>query len=161
VTTFTAWKFETAEGAEKASEILRQVATEGFAKLEDFAVVEWPEGADKPDVKYQNRDDWRGAGWGALLGVLVGTLFFLPLVGAAAGAAIGVLSKRVEAIGISKSQLETIGKEVTPGTSALFIVSGDSDQDRVAERFHGTGATLIASNLLPAEEAEIRRAFEN
>lgn len=161
MTTFTAWKFESTEGADRAAEVLRQVSSDGLVKLEDYAVIEWPEGADKPDVKYENRDDWRGAGWGALLGVLIGTLFFLPLVGAAAGAAIGVLSKRVEAIGISKGQLETIGKEVTPGTSALFVVVRDSDRDRVGERFHGLGARLIASNLVKGEEDEVRRAIED
>lgn len=161
MTTFTAWKFETAEGADKAAHILRGVSSEGLIKVEDYAVVEWPEGESKPDVKYETRDDWRGAGWGALLGGLVGMLFFLPLIGAAAGAAIGVISKRVEAVGISKSQLDTIGKEVTPGTSALFVVSGDSDTDRVAERFHGLQGKLIASNLVPAEEAEIRQVFED
>jgi len=161
VTTFTAWKFESPEGADRAAQVLRQVSSEGLMKLEDYAVIEWPAGADKPDVKYENRDDARGAGWGALIGVLVGTLFFLPLIGAAAGAAIGVLSKRVEAIGISKSQLDSIGKEVTPGTSALFVVTQDSDRDRVAERFHGLGATLITSNLVNGEEDDVRRAIED
>lgn len=161
MTTFTAWKFESTEGADRAAEVLRQVSSDGLVKLEDYAVIEWPEGADKPDVKYDNRDDWRGAGWGALLGVLIGTLFFLPLIGAAAGAAIGVLNKRVEAVGISKGQLETIGKEVTPGTSALFVVVRDSDRDRVGERFRGLGARLIASNLVKGEEDEVRRAIED
>lgn len=73
---------------------------------------------------------------------------------------IGVISKRIGDIGITKEQLDTIGKQVGPGSSALFVVNTDSDRDRLAERFHGLGATLIASNLVPVEEAEVRRAFE-
>lgn len=161
MTTFTAWKFETAEGGDHAAKILQQAAREGLIKVEDYAVVEWPTGDKHPDVKYETRDDWRGAGWGALLGVLLGTVFFLPLVGAAAGAALGVMYKRVEAVGISKNQLESIGKEVTPGTSALFVVNHDSDLDRLAERFRGLDATLIASNLVSGEEDDVRRAFED
>lgn len=160
MTTFTAWKFESVDGAEKASQILRQASGEGLIKIEDYAVVEWQPGKERPDVKYENRDDWRGAGWGALLGVLLGALFFLPLVGAAAGAAIGVLYKRVEAVGISKNQLDTIGQEVGPGSSALFVVNHDSDRDRLAERFRGLDGKLIASNLVSGEEADVRRAFE-
>ena len=88
-------------------------------------------------------------------------LFFLPLIGAAAGAAIGVLTKRIDDIGITSEQLDTIGKRVGPGTSALFVVNTDTDRDRLAERFHGLGGSLIASNLVPEEEAEVRRAFED
>lgn len=160
MTTFTAWRFESVDGAEEASQILRRAAGEGLVRIEDYAVVEWQPGKDRPDVKYENRDDLRGAGWGALLGVLVGALFFLPLVGAAAGAAIGVLYKRVEAVGISKDQLETIGREVEPGTSALFVVNHDSDLDRLAERFRGLEGRLLASNLVAGEEEDVRRAFE-
>lgn len=160
MTTFTAWEFDSVDGAERASQILRQAASEGLIKVEDYAVVEWEVGADRPKVKYENRDDWRGAGWGALFGVLLGAIFFLPLLGAAAGAAIGVLHKRVEAVGISKDQLDTIGKEVVPGTSALFVVNHDSDRDRLAERFRGLDAKLIASNLVSGEEEDVRRAFE-
>lgn len=122
--------------------------------------MEWETGRDSPKVKYEDRDDWRGAGWGALIGTLVGAIFFLPLVGAAAGAALGVLHKRVEAIGISKDQLETIGQQVVPGTSALFVVNHDSDRDRLAERFRGLDGTLVSSNLVSGEEEDVRRAFE-
>ena len=160
MTTFTAWKFTTADGAEKASQILRQAKGDGLITVEDYAVIEWEPHADSPKVKYENRDDWRGAGWGALLGALVGAIFFLPLVGAAAGAAIGVLRKRVEAIGISNDQLETIGEQVVKGTSALFVVNHDSDLDRLAERFRGLDGTLVASNLVAGEEEDVRRAFE-
>jgi uncharacterized membrane protein len=161
VTTFTAWKFETLEGGENATAILRDAAREGLIRIEDYAVIEWEPGADRPKVKYENRDEARSAGWGALLGVVIGALFFLPLIGAAAGAAIGVLAKKMDAVGITKEQLDTIGKEVVPGTSALFVVNHDSDRDRLAERFNGLGGTLIASNLVSGEEDEIRRAFED
>lgn len=161
MTTFTAWKFETVDGAEKATALLRSAAKDGVIAIEDYAVIEWEIGAERPRVKYEHRDDARAAGWGALLGGVIGVLFFLPLIGAAAGAAIGVLTKRIDGIGITSEQLDTIGKRVGPGTSALFVVNTDTDRDRLAERFHGLGASLIASNLVPEEEAEVRRAFED
>lgn len=161
MTTFTAWMFETVDGAEKATALLRSAAKDGVITIEDYAVIEWEIGAERPRVKYEHRDDARAAGWGALLGGVIGVLFFLPLIGAAAGAAIGVLTKRIDDIGITSEQLDTIGKRVGPGTSALFVVNTDTDRDRLAERFHGLGASLIASNLVPEEEAEVRRAFED
>ncbi|MFE6734734.1 DUF1269 domain-containing protein [Microbacterium sp. NPDC057650] len=160
MTTFTAWKFETVDGAETASGILREAAGEGLIKIEDYAVIEWTTGEDRPKVKYEHRDDWRASGWGALLGALVGVLFFLPLIGAAAGAAIALLVKKMDAVGITKEQLDRIGKEVTPGTSALFVVNTETDRDRLAEHFHGLNGTLIASNLVGVDEDTVRQAFE-
>lgn len=158
--TFTAWKFTDVEGADRAVETLRQVWQEGLVKVDDYAVVQWPAGADKPDVKYETRDEWRATGWGALWGALFGAIFFLPLVGAAAGAVIGLIRKRVEGMGISQEQLDSIGAEVTPGTSALFVVATEGDLDRVAERFRGQHAHLLATNLVGADAEDIRRAFE-
>lgn len=161
MTTFTAWKFERPEGAETAATTLKQAWSENLVKVEDYAVVEWQPGADQPKVKYENRDEWRAAGWGALIGTVLGSLFFLPVLGAAAGAAINILRKKVEGIGITSEQLDSIGKEVVAGTSALFVVSSDSDLDRLAERFRGQQGRLIASNLVEGEAEDIRRAFES
>lgn len=160
MTTFTAWKFDTADAAETAAQTLKQAWSERLVTIEDYAVVEWPVDADQPKVKYEDRDEWRAAGWGALIGAVLGTLFFLPMVGAAAGAAINLLRKRAADIGISQSQLDSIGREVVSGTSALFVVSSDSDQDRLAERFRGQNATLLASNLVAGEVEDVKRAFE-
>ncbi|TDE97347.1 DUF1269 domain-containing protein [Occultella glacieicola] len=160
MTTFTAWKFDSIDGADRAADTLKQVRSEGLVKVEDHAVLTWPADADRPDVKYEHRDDARAAGWGAFWGVLFGALFFLPLIGAAAGAAISLLNKRMNNVGITREQLERIGKEVGPGNSALFVVTSDRDLDRMAERFRGHEATLIATNLVAAEAAELRQAFD-
>lgn len=161
MTTFTAWKFDTADAADRAAETLRQAWSERLVKVEDYAVVEWPVGADQPKVKYENRDEWRAAGWGALIGAVIGSLLLLPTIGAAAGAAVNLLRKRAEGVGITKDQLDSIGSQVVAGTSALFVVSSDGDRDRLAERFRGQNATLIASNLVQGEVEDVRRAFES
>ncbi|GAB2608937.1 DUF1269 domain-containing protein [Pseudactinotalea suaedae] len=160
MTTFTAWKFGTPEGAETAATTLKQAWSEKLIKVEDYAVIEWPLGADQPKVKYENRDEWRAAGWGALIGTVIGSLIFLPMIGAAAGAAVNILRKKMEGVGISSDQLDNIGKEVVPGTSALFVVSSDSDLDRLAERFRGQSGHLIGTNLVEGELDDIKQAFE-
>ena len=160
MTTFTAWKFDAADAAESAAQTLKQAWREGLVKVEDYAVVEWPAGADQPKVKYENRDEWRAAGWGALIGAVIGALMLLPTLGAAAGALVNILRKRVQDVGISQDQLDSIGEQVVAGTSALFVVSSDSDLDRLAERFRGQSATLVASNLVQGEVEDVRRAFE-
>jgi uncharacterized membrane protein len=45
------------------------------------------------------------------------------------------------------------------GTSALFVLSGASTEDKVREAFAGTNMELIQCNLTAEQEAELRNAF--
>lgn len=101
----------------------------------------------------------RGAGWGALWGILIGSLFLVPVIGGVAGAALGAISKATQDVGITKEQLRTIRTEVTEGTSALFVVTDHGDLDRLGERFRGMHSKLVASNLTEAEEKELHDTF--
>jgi uncharacterized membrane protein len=161
MTTFTVWKFDTPEGAERASAILKGAARDGLVNVLDHAVVSWPVGASHPDTKHSHDEAKRGAGWGALWGLLIGTLFFVPVVGGVAGAAIGAISKATQDAGIDKKQLETIRTEITEGTSALFAVTEEGDLDRLGERFAGMGthSTLVATNLTDAERDVLLETF--
>lgn len=157
--TFTVWKFDSPEGADAASRILHDSASEHAVKIVDTAVVSWPEGAAKPTTRHGHQDEWRGTGWGAFWGLLLGSLFLVPVLCAAAGAAIGASTKAMEAVGIDKDQLDRIREGVTPGTSALFVVTEDGDLDRVGERFHGVHGTLVATNLTDAERSTLLETF--
>ncbi len=159
MTTFTVWKFDDPEGADRILENLRQAESDGLVKIDDHAVVSWPAGAAHPDTKHGHEEKWVGAGWGGVLGLVIGTLFFVPVIGGLAGAAIGALAKASEDAGITKEQLETIRREVTEGTSALFLVTEQGDFDRLAERLHGMHSTLIATNLTDDEKNVLLTTF--
>ncbi|MGY4643883.1 DUF1269 domain-containing protein [Cellulomonas sp. URHB0016] len=159
MTTFTAWKFDTPDGAQHAADALKSAEEDRLVKVIDRAVISWPEGAARPDMQHVNEDKRRGTGWGAFWGFLFGTLFFVPLLGAAAGAALGAGSKAVAALGLNADQLETIRQQVTPGTSMLCAVTTDGDLDRMGERFHGLHSTLVATNLTEAEKSLLFETF--
>ncbi|OJF16203.1 DUF1269 domain-containing protein [Couchioplanes caeruleus] len=159
MTTFTVWKFDDADGADRAEHILRSAELDGLVKVEDYAIVRWPSDADHPTTAHGRQGMWQGAGWGAVFGLLIGTLFFVPLVGGLAGAALGALGSVIEDAGITKDQLEKIRSEVTAGTSALFAVTEQGDLDRLGERFRGMRSTLIATNLTDAERDVLFETF--
>ncbi|AEE44728.1 DUF1269 domain-containing protein [Cellulomonas fimi] len=159
MTTFTAWKFDTPDGARAAETALKAASSDGLVTILDHAVVEWRDGEPKPDLHHGHEDKWRGTGWGAFWGLLFGGLFFVPLLGAAAGAAVGAISKAVAAVGIDEAQLQTIREQVTPGTSLLCAVTTDGDLDRLGERFHGLHSTLVATNLTDAERSTLMETF--
>ncbi|MFE5290947.1 DUF1269 domain-containing protein [Isoptericola sp. NPDC056618] len=157
--TFTVWKFDDPAAADQSATVLRRAASDGLVTVVDHAVVSWPVGQATPTTHHGHDDKKRGSGWGAFWGLLLGVLFFMPVLGAAAGAAIGAIAKSTQAVGIGRTQLETIREQVTTGTSALFAVTEDGDVDAVGERFHGRHATLIATNLTDAERATLLETF--
>ena len=159
MTSFTVWKFDRPDGAERAASVLSDAAADGLVKILDHAVVSWPEGASQPRTKHSHDDPKRGAGWGALWGIVAGALFAVPLLGGVTGAAIGAMSKATEGVGITKDDLARIRTEVVPGTSALFIVTEEGDLDRLGERFRGMGKTLIQTNLTEAERGVLLETF--
>jgi uncharacterized membrane protein len=159
VTTFTVWKFDDPDDAGRAERALKGAEANGLVKIHDLAVVRWPVGAEHPTTARSHEETWRGTGWGAVCGVLVGALFFVPVMGGVAGAALGALHKVSEGTGITGDQLETIRAQVTEGTSALFVVTEHGDLDRLGERFRGMHSTLIATNLTEAERDVLLEAF--
>ena len=159
MTTFTVWKYEDPQGAGHASSVLERAASDGLVKIVDHAVVSWPMGADRPTTRHGHEDTWRGTGWGALWGLLFGALFAVPVLGVAAGAAGGALTKINEGLGITQTQLDRIRAEVTEGTSALFLVTEHGDLDRLGERMRGMHSRLIDTNLTEAERSLLLETF--
>lgn len=159
MTTFIVWKYDDPQTAGQAAKVLKEAAKEGLVHLEDHAVVSWALDAPKPEVEHAHDGEHSRTGWGAFWGLLMGSLFLVPVLGAAAGAGLGKLSKATEAVGIDKAQMEKIQAEVTPGTSALFAVTDSADLDRLGERFHGLAGELIATNLTAAERGVLRDTF--
>jgi uncharacterized membrane protein len=158
MTTFTVWKYDDPDSAAEAADTLQLAASDGLVKVLDHAVVSWPEGAPHPETSHHRDEAWRGGAWGALWGILAGSLFFVPVVGGVAGAAIGAIAKATQDAGITREQLETIRTQITEGSSALFAVTEHADLDRLGDRLK-TGSTLIATNLTDAERAVLIETF--
>ena len=159
MTTFTAWKFDSPDQAQRAAGVLKIAAGEGLVTILDVATVSWPKESSKPEVHHGHEEQWRGTGWGAFWGLLFGAVFFVPLLGAAAGAALGAIGKAVEAVGIGDDQIQRLRDAVVPGTSLLAAVTQDGDLDRLAERFSMRHATLVTTNLTEAERSALMEAF--
>jgi uncharacterized membrane protein len=158
MTTFTVWKFDDPQGAERAIRMLEDAQANHLVKIDDHAIVSWPAGASHPTTKHGREETWRGTGWGAVWGLVIGTLFFMPVVGGLAGAAIGGLVKATEDAGITKEQLESIRTEITEGTSALFIVTEQANLDQLGDRVR-MHSTLVTSNLTKEERDVLLETF--
>ena len=128
--TLTAWKFDTPEGAAEAEKILVGLSKEQLINIYDAATVEWQPGKKKPKTRQANSLVAAGALGGAFWGLLFGILFFVPLLGIAIGAASGALGGSLADAGIDDDFIDAVKQKVTPGTSALFLLSSDAVLDQ-------------------------------
>jgi uncharacterized membrane protein len=157
--TLTVWKFEDPGGAERALRILGQAQSQELITIEDASWVSWEPGKKKPKTHQAQSTTGGGAVWGGFWGLLFGLLFFVPLLGLAVGAGLGALAGSLGDVGVDDRFIKEVREKVVPGTSALFVLSHGAVVDRIAERFAGTNAELIQTNLSETEEAKLREVF--
>ena len=157
--TLTAWKFHTPDGAEQAIATLQNLASAELIKVQDAATVSWEEGKKSPKTRQLNNLAGAGALGGAFWGMLFGLLFFVPFLGMAVGAAVGSLSGMMTDVGIDDKFINRVREQVTPGTSALFVLTSDAVIDKVREAFAGQKPELISTNLSNEQEETLRSVF--
>jgi uncharacterized membrane protein len=161
--TLTVWKFGAPEGAQKALDLLPDLSKQRLIEVVDAATVSWPAGAKRPTTRHLHNLTGAGALDGAFWGMLLGWIFFVPFFGMAVGALTGALSGHFADYGIGRDFIENVRSKVTPGTSALFLLTGQVTVDKVAAAAKQAGlhGELIQSNLSSAEEAKLKEAYAN
>jgi uncharacterized membrane protein len=156
--TLTVWKFDFPTAADEAESTLESLSEQGLITITDAATISWAWGG-KPKTRQLQSLTGRRALGGAFWGLLFGLLFFVPFLGAAIGAAAGGVSGAMRDVGIDDDFITTVRAKVTPGTSALFVLSSDAVLDKVSEAFAALHPELIETNLSAEEEAKLREAF--
>jgi len=157
--TLTVWKFDSPTGADQAVGTLESLAKQQLIEVHDAATVSWQPDKKKPKTRQLHNLAGAGALGGMFWGMLFGLIFFVPLFGAAIGAATGALAGSMSDVGIDDDFIKKVKLSVTPGTSALFLLTSSAVQDRVRQRFIGTEMELIYTNLSDDQEAKLREAF--
>ena len=155
----TVWKFDDAGAAEAAVATLEGLAKQQLITVQDAATVSWPSEAKKPKTRQLHSLAGAGALGGAFWGMLFGLLFFVPLLGMAVGAAMGALTGSLSDVGIDDDFIKRARDEITPGTSALFLMSSGAVVDKVRDAFRGQQAELVSTNLSDDQERALREVF--
>lgn len=159
--TLSVWKFEDAEGADKAVATLESLAKQQLLTLHDAATVSWPANARKPKTRQLHNLVGSGALGGSFWGLLFGLLFFVPLLGLAIGAAMGAAFGSMADVGIDDNFIKRTRDEITPGTSALFLMTSNVVVDKVREAFRDQHSELVSTNLSDEQERALREVFSD
>jgi len=159
VATLTVWKFTSPQGAEQAEATLLDLQKQHLITIHDAATVSWEEGRKKPKTRQLKDLAGSGALGGAFWGLLFGLIFFVPLLGVAIGAGMGAMVGSMSDVGIDDEFIKDVRDRITPGTSALFVLTSDAVQDKVRDVFAGQRPELISTNLTNEQEEALRAAF--
>jgi uncharacterized membrane protein len=100
-----------------------------------------------------------GASSGAFWGLLVGLLFFVPVVGVAVGAASGALAGAMSDFGINDKFMKDIAANIQPGNAALFVLIKKMTADKVLDAVKGSGGTVLQTSLDHTKEQALRDAL--
>ena len=104
-----------------------------------------------------------GAASGAFWGMLIGLLFFTPLLGLAVGAGAGALSGKLSELGVDNTMAKQLGDELTPGSSALIVLIRKVTADKVLDglkQFAGKGK-VFQTSLSKDDEKSLREVLES
>ncbi len=157
----TVWKFDSADGADQAISKLKELQKQELIEVRDAAIVSWPQDRNKPKTQQAFNLVGAGALGGAFWGLLFGLIFFIPFLGAAVGAATGALGGYFRDYGINDDFIKDMRDQVTKGTSALFLLTGQVTLDKVRDAFRGKldHVELLQSNLSKEQEEKLREDF--
>jgi uncharacterized membrane protein len=160
MTTLTVWKFDGPSGAADASVRLQDLSRQGVVVVHDAATVSWEQAAEKPETRQLTGTTAAGALGGSFWGLLFGLIFFVPLLGAAIGAATGAEAGSLTDVGIDDTFINKVRDQITPGTSALFVLSTNEVMHTLEAAFAGhQPAELIFVDLSTEQEGALRQVF--
>ena len=157
--TLSVLKFDTPDGARQMLNTIEDLQKQQLITLQDAAIVTWPADKKKPKTEQLRSMAGVGALGGAFWGLLFGLLFFIPFVGLAIGAAMGALAGHFSDYGIDDNFINSVKDKVTPGTSALFLLTSGAVEDKVVPAMKGQKFEIIQTNLSKEQEDQLRAEF--
>lgn len=145
--------------AEEVRLALAKLQVEHLIEMEDAAVVvKNQEG--KIQLKQAVNLTSAGAVSGGFWGLLIGILFFSPLLGAAVGAASGALAGALSDIGVDDNFMRELAETMSPGSSALFVLVKKVTPDKVLADVSQYGGKVLRTSLSQDEESQLQAVLD-
>lgn len=138
---------------------LLKLQREGFIELED-AVVVVKEQDGTARYHQMHKLTRKGGLAGSITGLIVGSIFFTPLIGVVFGAVAGTMSASLADVGIDDQFMKDLSQKFEPGCSALFTLVRKADPERVREALLGSGGKVLVNSVSKEREAAIQAVLD-
>jgi len=177
--------FDSFEGADNMLENVNTWAEKGWLVVDDAVVVTRGSGSDTPaiaiataqpeharvihtssgntEIEIKQTVKQRSGKFtlgGGGLGLLTGLLLGGPIGGLVVGATIGAITGAMKDYGIQDSFIKEVSAGLSPGTSALFLMTSGGDEEKILAELQAHKGRLLKSTLPDEQEARLRAALE-
>jgi uncharacterized membrane protein len=150
--------FEDETSAGKLRETIHEGENANRINVDDAAVVV-KDTKGKIRLKHEtSKGVVVGAVGGSFLGLLLGSIFF-PLAGLITGAIGGALVGKMAGAGVDSDFAQEVASALEPGSSALFVITHDSDPAYVRAMLKPYQGQIFHTTLDSETEREIREAL--
>jgi uncharacterized membrane protein len=145
--------YDNPQTARQAYEQVLRLQQEFVVDLAGLAIVD-VDADGKTHVDTPKRIIGASVATGAMFGLLIGLLFFVPgmaILGGAIGALMGTLNKS----GIDSEFRDRVEHLVEPGHSAVVIMAAKITEDKFAAAMQPFGGTILKTSLSGEDEKEL------
>lgn len=145
--------YDDAATARQAYEEVLKMQQDFIVDLRGLAIVE-VDADGKTHVDTPRRIVGSSAAAGALWGMLLGVLFFVPgmvILGGALGALFGKLNQS----GVDDTFRRQVQDLLSPGHSAVVVMAGKVTEDRFAAGMQQFGGRILKTSLSQSDEQEL------
>lgn len=101
-----------------------------------------------------------GAVSGAIWGALIGLIFMMPIFGLVIGAGTGAAAGALADVGINDNFMKELAGNLTPGSSALFVLVDSAITDKVRAQLEGTGGKIMQTSLSTIDQEKLQAALD-
>jgi uncharacterized membrane protein len=155
----TIWRFDGPDAAASVLTGLEARVQAGQLEVDDAALVSWPPGHRKPSTRALGAVAGPGALWGGFWGMLLGLVFLTPIAGPTFGAAAGAVAGTLSDFGVEDDFLKRARETVTPGTSALFVISNDRGVEQIAAALEDRKFSMLRTDLTHEQARQLYAAL--
>ncbi len=127
----TAWRFPGTEGADTAVFKLKQLDAADMINVMDVAVLRWPDHASAPTTQEHVTEE---------------------------GGRLAAMMHKAQHGAIDGSMIDTVKRDLVPGTSAVVLLSSDANIDAVVHAFEGQPMELVRTDLSVPDQDRLRLA---
>ena len=145
--------YEDPQTARQAYEQVQRLQQDFVVELRGLAIVN-VDADGKTHVDTPQRIIGTSAVSGALFGLLLGLLFFVPgmvLLGGAVGALMGTFNRS----GVNAEFRNRVEHLLEPGHSAVVIMASKITEDKFASAMQPFGGTILKTSLSESDEKEL------
>jgi uncharacterized membrane protein len=145
--------YEDRQTAERAYDQVQRLQKDFIVDLRGLAIIH-VDADGKKHVDTPQRIIGTSAATGAMFGLLIGLLFFVPgmvLLGGAVGALMGTFNKS----GIDAQFRSRVEHLVEPGHSAVVIMASKITEDKFGAAMQPFGGTILKTSMSETDEKEL------